>query len=298
MNQLSRRLLRFLFLCGLAAFLVPLAQQELSFQTDEAGYVRFAKSVSTPEEEAILQAEPQRTSSAGCMQAKPSALEAPSQSGLQGKAASEDIPLLFPREETVMSFESGIDLATCLTKNPDFIAWLRIPGTAIDYPVVQSGNTEYCLHHLFNGKKSSLGCLFSLPNADYETPGRNIAIYGHHLRTGDAMFSNLIRYKKQDWLEEHQEIALETLHGRRQYRIFAVINFSVGDWNPGIASMDAREFRNFLQGAKERNLVRTDVTVSGTDHILTLITCDRSYGGVSGRLAVLAVQEKTEKENP
>lgn len=298
MNHLFRRLPRLLFLCGLAAFLVPLAQQELSFQTDAAVYAHFAKSVSILEEETISQEEPQRVFSTEYLQAERPVPETPSQSDLPENAAPEDTPLPLPHEETVTNYESDIDLAACLAENPDFVAWLHISGTAIDYPVVQSGNTEYYLHHLFNRKKSSLGCLFSLPDADYETPGRNIPVYGHHLRTGDAMFSSLIRYKKHDWLEEHQTIELETLHGCKRYRVFAVINFSVGDWNPGVAKMNVREFRRFLQEVKAGNLVRTDVTVTETDHILTLITCDRSYGGVSGRLAVLAVQEEIGKENP
>ena len=38
-------------------------------------------------------------------------------------------------------------------------------------------------------------------------------------------------------------------------------------------------------------LYETGVQVEADDHILTLITCDRSYGGASGRLIVMAVQQ-------
>ena len=46
--------------------------------------------------------------------------------------------------------------------------------------------------HLFTGKKSKLGCLFSLKSSDYRMPSQNIAIYGHHLSHSNAMFSSLI----------------------------------------------------------------------------------------------------------
>lgn len=69
-----------------------------------------------------------------------------------------------------------------------------IPGTKINYPVVRSDNTEYYLHHLFTGKESKLGCLFSLKSSDYQIPSRNIAIYGHHISHSDAMFSTLMDY--------------------------------------------------------------------------------------------------------
>lgn len=71
---------------------------------------------------------------------------------------------------------TGVDLDTCVRLNRDFVAWLTIPGTKIDYPVVRSNNTEYYLHHLFNGKESKLGCLFSLKSSNYELPSKNIAI--------------------------------------------------------------------------------------------------------------------------
>lgn len=299
MKNLPLRLPRFLFLCGLAAFLVPLIQQEQAFRMDAEEYSIIAESVSVSSKTDTEQTE--------------------SQEKEDNKRSQQELPIHFPEDlpssvymsdtltfdfspetdERILADEThNLDLSACRVVNPDFIAWLSIPGTSIDYPVVQSSDTDYYLHHLFTGKKSSLGCLFSLPNADYETPSKNIPIYGHHLRTGDAMFSSLIRYKNPEWLDEHSLIRMDTLFGSRTYRVFSVVNYSVSDWNPSIASMNDRDFGAFLKEASKRSLVQTEVSVNPTDYILTLVTCDRSYGGVSGRLAVLAVQEKTEKENP
>ena len=299
MKNLSLRLPRLLFLCGLAAFFVPLTQQEQAFRKDAEEYAIIAESVSVSSKTDTEQTESQEKEDN-----KPSQQELPFHypEDLPSSACVSDpstLDLSPETDERILADEThSLDLSACLAVNPDFIAWLRIPGTSIDYPIVQSGDTDYYLHHLFTGKKSSLGCLFSLPDADYKTPGRNIPIYGHHLRTGDAMFSSLIRYKKPEWLDEHSSIRMDSLFGSRTYRVFAVVNYSVGDWNPSIASMNDRDFGAFLKEASKRFLIQTEVSVNPTDHILTLITCDRSYGGVSGRLAVLAVQEKTEKENP
>ena len=84
----------------------------------------------------------------------------------------------------LLSAESGssaVDLSVLQAQNKDFVAWLNIPGTVIDYPVVLSDDSDYYLHHLFTGQESKLGCLFSLTTSDYQLPSRNIAIYGHHL---------------------------------------------------------------------------------------------------------------------
>ena len=77
---------------------------------------------------------------------------------------------------------TGANLSACKKKNSEFIAWLKIPGTKVDYPVVLTDRVDYYLDHNFNRKQSKLGTLFSLAKTDYETPGRNIAIYGHHMK--------------------------------------------------------------------------------------------------------------------
>ena len=188
--------------------------------------------------------------------------------------------------------QAGVDLEACLAQNRDFVAWITIPGTVIDYPVVRSDNTEHYLHHLFNGKQSKLGTLFSLKSSDYRTPSRNIAIYGHHLSHSDAMFSTLLNYKDPAWYKAHSVIRLDTLYGQRNYRIFAVINMKVTEWDAATASFASDDsFLRFVSRARRRALYETQVPVTAEDHILTLITCDRGYGGVSGRLIVMAVQE-------
>ena len=179
-----------------------------------------------------------------------------------------------------------------VSQNPDYVAWISIPGTVIDYPVVQSDRTEYYLHHLITGQQSKLGCLFSLTTSDYETPSKNIAIYGHHLSNSTAMFSTLINYKKEDYWRTHQTIRLNTLYGTHTYRIFAVLNHMVSDWDASTASFKSDQaFLNFVNRARKKAFYDTGVPVTEDDHILTLITCDRSFGGVQGRLLVMGVEQ-------
>ena len=188
--------------------------------------------------------------------------------------------------------QSAVDLSAYLAQNPDFIAWLRIPGTNVDYPVVQTDDPDYYLNHTFSGKSSVVGTLFSLADADYAAPGRNIAIYGHHLRSsGEKMFTSLMRYKNPDFYEDNKTIVLDSLYRRSEYTIFAVVNMKVGDWEPSrtMFSGDAA-FMAFVNRAKSESLYDTGVEVGADDHILTLITCDRSYAGKEGRLVILAVE--------
>ena len=192
--------------------------------------------------------------------------------------------------------EPDIDSRTAFEKqqdqNKDFIAWITIPGTPVDYPVVQSNNSDYYLSHPFTGSKSKLGCLFSLKNANYRLPGRNIAIYGHHLSASDAMFSSLLNYKKPSYYDAHPTIHLHSLYHDSTYRIFAVLNMNISDWDPATASFSSDSaFLKFVNRAQKKAMYDTGISVKAEDRILTLITCDRDYGGVSGRFIVMAVLE-------
>lgn len=189
---------------------------------------------------------------------------------------------------------SGINLAKLQSQNSEFIAWLQIPGTSVNYPVVQTSDTAFYLTHNFKRQKAKAGTLFSLPSTDYRTPGKNIVIYGHHLsHRPNAMFSPLLNYKQAGYGRKHPEILLDSIFHSNTYRVFAVVNWDIdGDWMPMQTSFDStEEFTAFVQEAQRRSLYDTGVSVPKAAEILTLITCDRSFGGVNGRLAVMAVKE-------
>ena len=204
--------------------------------------------------------------------------------------AEEGLPV--QQSESAVGEQAMVDLSAYLAQNPDFVAWLRIPGTNVDYPVVQTDNPDYYLNHTFSGKSSVVGTLFSLADADYAAPGRNIAIYGHHLRSsGEKMFTSLMRYKNPDFYEDNQTIVLDSLYRHSEYTIFAVVNMKAGDWEPSRTTFSGdAAFMAFVNRAKSESLYDTGVEVGADNHILTLITCDRSYAGKEGRLVILAVE--------
>lgn len=200
----------------------------------------------------------------------------------------------------ITSEKTGVDLAACKAQNDDFIAWIQIPGTTVDYPVVLSDNTDYYLEHTFSGKKSYLGTLFSLGKTDYRTPSKNIAIYGHHIRSnGQVMFSPLISYKKQNFYAGHETIYLDSLYRSDTYIVFAVINMRSGDWDPSATSFASNDdFLSYVHRAKSQSLYETGIEVTAEDQILTLITCDRNFIPKYGRLVVMAVRQKTSDLQP
>ena len=207
-----------------------------------------------------------------------------------GKTSKYSQPQPSARPSTL----SGVNLAKLQSQNSEFIAWLQIPGTSVNYPVVQTSDTAFYLTHNFKRQKAKAGTLFSLPSTDYRTPGKNIVIYGHHLsHRPNAMFSPLLNYKQASYGRKHSKVLLDSIFRSNTYRVFAVVNWDIdGDWMPMQTSFGStEEFTAFVQEAQRGSLYDTGVSVPENAEILTLITCDRSFGGMNGRLAVMAVKE-------
>ena len=200
-----------------------------------------------------------------------------------GFPSTTQVPLELPEQDEnppEINIGTGADLAACLAQNDDFIAWIKIPGTNVDYPVVWTDDAEYYLHHTFTGKQGAAGTLFSLMKTDYS----------------EKMFTSLMRYKDADFYAGHETVLLDTLYESGSYRIFAVLNFRSGEWDASQANFESdAAFLEFIRYARRNALYDTGVTVGAEDSILTLITCDRSYDGKAGRLAVVAVLEKSRR---
>ena len=80
--------------------------------------------------------------------------------------------------------------------NSDFVGWIRVPGTEINYPVMQSPNSpNYYLRRNFEKAYSNLGTPYLQENCDIHTCD-NLIIYGHHMLDG-GMFSDLELYKQE-----------------------------------------------------------------------------------------------------
>lgn len=188
---------------------------------------------------------------------------------------------------------TGVDLTDQKSTNNDFIAYLLIPGTNVSHPVVHSDDVEHYLDYNFTGQKSKDGTLFSLGKCNWKHQSKNLSIYGHHVEgDGDRMFKALLKYKDAGYYASHQTLYLDSMYRNGKYRIFAVFDMTEGDADPSRTSFGSdQEFLDFVNYAKKRSFYDTGVEVKASDHIVTLITCDRYFKRGVGRLIVMAVEE-------
>ena len=177
--------------------------------------------------------------------------------------------------------------------NPDMVGWIKIDGTNIDYPVMQTKeNPDYYLTHDFYKNESVYGCPYVQANCDVNSPSDNVIIYGHHMNDG-SMFAGLENFRSKDFWKTHRKISFNTLDTKVSYEILAVFAISVDESDKDafkfyefVNAYDSQHFSDFVGKCKSLSFYDTGVTAKYGDKLLTLSTCE--YTHENGRLVVVA----------
>ena len=166
----------------------------------------------------------------------------------------------------------------------DIQAWIYLPDTVINYPVVQCDDNMYYLHRLIDGNYNSSGSLFIECLCPKNFQADNTIIYGHHMKSG-AMFGNLDRYKSQDYYDEHPVMYLLTQ--KQNYRLDIAAGF-VTDAEADLyrVKTDEADKQAFIDEALEHSDFVSGVELSADDRLVVLSTCD--YTAYNSRFVVIA----------
>ena len=177
-------------------------------------------------------------------------------------------------------------------KNPDTVGWLTVPGTDINYPVVQRDDNEYYLNHSFEGEDDTNGALFVDARCDIVNQHSNTIIYGHNMNSG-LMFGNLDAYLDQDYYNAHKTVTFNTIYEHRTYEIVAVCLSRVEYQDENsyryynfIQAENQAEWDAFVNNVNKLSIFSKEVDLEETDKVLTLSTCNNYTE--DGRLFVVA----------
>ncbi|MCI8274928.1 MAG: class B sortase [Lachnospiraceae bacterium] len=157
-------------------------------------------------------------------------------------------------------------------ENEDYVGWITIPDTQIDYPIVQFTDNDYYLAHTFEGTENAAGTLFVDSNIPEGMEGKNVIVYGHNMKNG-SMFAGLKKYREDDFYEGHKTFRVNTKTGFYTYEIFAVTVVSPDSDTYTLDFADDAQFLDYIASMQERSLHNTGVTVEAGDKIITLSTC-------------------------
>ena len=162
--------------------------------------------------------------------------------------------------------------------NKNTVAWIKVPNTSVDYPVVKYTDNEFYLDKDFFNNKSDSGSIFM----DYRNTGngddRNIINYGQHTLNGN-MFKKLEKNKKKKILKENTVFYLDTPNGEYKYQIFSVY---VTDNDFDYRSTDFfydQHFESFLNEIKNKSYIPVAIEIGKEDRIITLSTCSYEFNG-------------------
>lgn len=213
-------------------------------------------------------------------------------SDMAEETGGKDMPLLtYEDVDGISVLEKYVEL---YKKNNDFVGWLTIPGTHIDYPVMYSRDEpEYYLHKDFYKEHSYAGCLFADVNSNpLDSQINNVLIYGHNMK-GGTMFHDLLKYADEEFYKDHKVIKFDTIDEVAEYEI-------VGAFYTQIYPVDDTKhfhYYEYFRGNKEDydqyiSFVKRSTNYNTTadpvygDKLITLSTC--AYHTANGRFVVVA----------
>ena len=175
--------------------------------------------------------------------------------------------------------------------NNDFVGWIKIDGTELDYPVMQTkDNPEYYLRKNFDKSYNYHGT----PFIDYKcTLGEsdNIIIYSHNMDDG-SMFSAVEDYMSKAFMEEHRYITFDSMDEFATYEVICVFKVDIRttdfDFVSAVDFETEEDFNEFISTAKAHAPYESGVSATFGDKLLTLATCE--YTLEDGRCVVIAKQ--------
>lgn len=180
--------------------------------------------------------------------------------------------------------------------NPDIIGWVYIPGTVVNYPVVQGQDNDEYLNKNFDGATgfaSGCGTIFLDYRDDKKLSDDNEIIYGHHRNDG-TMFAVLSDFADQGTFDEHRTIYFLTPKKNYRLKTFSLIR-TVGTDRlviPNFAS--AADRTEYVSDKIDRSLVTPKEgfpKASSVTHIFTFATCD--YNEENGRAVLFSQVAET-----
>ncbi|WP_415331913.1 class B sortase [Clostridium perfringens] len=170
--------------------------------------------------------------------------------------------------------------------NSDYMGWINIENTPIDYPVVKGKDNEFYLTRDFNKKYLASGSIFmDYRNKDFQD--KNVVIYGHHMRD-KSMFGSLKKFKGIEYLKNNKYINIINNNGETlKYEIFGLYVTSTDDTECISTNFNSdEEFNSYIEGVLSKSIYDENISIKNTDKLLTLSTC--SYEFDNARLLVHA----------
>ncbi|NLC47771.1 MAG: class B sortase, partial [Tenericutes bacterium] len=157
--------------------------------------------------------------------------------------------------------------------NKDVVGFIKVNGTEVSYPVVQTKDNDYYLKHSFSKKNNSAGWVF----LDYKNNNifndKNTIIYAHSRKDG-SMFGTLKNVLTKKWIADKSNHIIQITNEKNSYQavVFSVYKIKTSNDYLQINYID----NQFIEKALKRSIYNFSQDINKNDKILTLTTCASS----------------------
>lgn len=179
-------------------------------------------------------------------------------------------------------------------QNQDLVGWVSVPGTALNYPVVQTDNDSFYQNHNFKKAASPYGTPFLSYKNDASELDLNNVLYGKNAEKAPRVFGELEAYRDMEFFKKNPVIRYDTLTESYQFKVYGVFltnsapeqdNGYVFDYTvPNLGTVES--FAGYIDQINQRRLYDTGVDILSSDKVLTLSTSVDDFEGA--RLVVVA----------
>ncbi len=174
--------------------------------------------------------------------------------------------------------ENPINFAELETTNSDICAWIKVPNTNIDYPILQSSekDDDFYINHNYKKQYTQDGAIYIQRLNSFHFTDPNTVIYGHNLRNG-SMFRHLHRFRDEQFFNENEYFYIYTPGHILTYRIFAAYRSDNKHILNTYDFTNKEIYQQYLDMVSNppsmiKN-VREGVKLTTDDKIVTLSTC-------------------------
>lgn len=166
------------------------------------------------------------------------------------------------------------DILSLKSKNSDTVAFLKVSGTNISYPVVKASDNDFYLRHSFDKSYSQSGWIFMDYRNDSNLKDKNTIIYGHNM-LNDTMFSELNKMLNKSFFdsEENKYINLSLENKSTLWKIFSVYISEPDTYYMTTNFSNSNTYSEFLNNLKNKSIFDLNEAVTNENKILTLSTC-------------------------
>ena len=183
-----------------------------------------------------------------------------------------------PETQEAEKAELPIDFEGLWEVNPEIYAWLRVPDTNIDYPVLQhmEDDQSYYLTRDIYGKSNQAGSIYTeyYNSKDFQEP--NTVLYGHNMKNG-SMFHNVRYFADREYFDGHEELYIYLPDKILKYQIIACYEYDdrhlLGSFDFHDEAIFAEYLEEIMNPRSMYAMIREGVELTTEDKLVTLSTC-------------------------